>query len=62
MNVELNKDEAGLLLQALNESVKAGRLDDSIRMGGLFATRQLTAVADKLSAVVNEPEPEKDES
>lgn len=55
MNVDLTQEEALLLLQCLHENVRAGRLDDSIRQGGLHAVASFSTLAEKLRDAANAP-------
>jgi|DEB0MinimDraft_6_1074348.scaffolds.fasta_scaffold331039_2 hypothetical protein len=56
--MDITKEEAALLISALNETVRSGRLDDSIRHGGMGAIRQLSDLSLKLEHYVGgTPEP-----
>jgi hypothetical protein len=56
--MDITKEEAALLINALNETVRSGRLDDSIRLGGLGAIKRLSDLSVKLEHYVGgTPEP-----
>lgn len=59
MNVDLTQGQANLLLQSVDNTVKSGRLDDSIRLGGVGAVIELAALAQSLRSVAESDEDEK---